>query len=455
MHLRIVAAVFISALVVAAQAHAQLNRQPTSPGRKYTALERMAPERVKAATEDAERHQANRQPVQLESGYNDYRAIMHAHAEDAAHTGGTREEMLADAKKVGVDCIFLTNHFRPPDDFMDTWRGMHDGVLFIPGSETRGFLIHPMESMMDEMDLETDAFIEAVTRDGGLIFLSHLEARFDHPVDGLTGIEMYNRHFDAMQHMMVLFSLPSIMLDPGRYAETRAALEAYPDAMFAMQCDYPVLYTTKWDEETQHQRVVGIAANDCHHNNVILVRMVDEETVLLGTNVDSIDSMREFNADSYPGIREMTAGREPGDILAQLDFDPYYVSFMNSSTHILAPALTEEAMRDAVREGRVYVSHDWLCDPAGFVFGAKRNGDEDWAALMGTEIPYEEGLVLLAEFPVECDIRLLKDGEEIFKGPGREFRHEVDAPGVYRIEGWLHIDSEDRPWVYSNPVYLR
>ena len=33
------------------------------------------------------------------SGLNDYRAILHAHAEDSAHTGGTRPEMLADAKQ--------------------------------------------------------------------------------------------------------------------------------------------------------------------------------------------------------------------------------------------------------------------------------------------------------------------------------------------------------------------
>ena len=455
MSFRLPAALFLSAILLAAQAHAQFGRQPSAPGRKYTALERMAPERLKAATEDAERHQAGRQAVQLQSGYNDYHAIMHAHAEDSSHTGGTRPEMLADAKKVGVDCIFLTDHFRPPNDFMDTWRGLHDGVLFVPGSETHGFLIHPMESMMDEMNLDTEGIIEAVTRGDGLIFLSHLEARFDHPMDGLTGIEMYNRHFDAMQNMMVLFSLPGIMLDPERYAETRAALEAYPDAMFAMQCDYPVLYTAKWDEETQHQRVVGIAANDCHHNNVIQVRMVDAETVLLGTNVDSVDSMREFKASGHPGILEMTQGREPGDILAELDFDPYHISFRNSSTHILAAELTEEAMREALSEGRAYVSHDWLCDPAGFVFGAKRGGEGDWAALMGAEIPYEDGLVLLAEFPAECDIRLLKDGEEVHNAPGREFRYEVQEAGVYRIEGWLPIDDEERPWIYSNPVYLR
>ena len=71
-------------------------------------------------------------------GLNDYRCILHAHAEDSAHTGGTLPEMLADAKKAGVHAILLTDHYRPPQDFIDgRWRGLNDGVLFIPGSEDR------------------------------------------------------------------------------------------------------------------------------------------------------------------------------------------------------------------------------------------------------------------------------------------------------------------------------
>ena len=48
-------------------------------------------------------------------GLNDYRAILHAHAEDSAHTGGTRPEMLADAKRVGVSviCLATTSGLRP------------------------------------------------------------------------------------------------------------------------------------------------------------------------------------------------------------------------------------------------------------------------------------------------------------------------------------------------------
>ena len=31
----------------------------------------------------------------------------------------------------------------------------------------------------------------------------------------------------------------------------------------------------------------------------------------------------------------------------------------------------------------------------------------------------------------------------------------VAAAGVYRVEGWLKVDGEERPWIYSNPIYAR
>src|SRR5205085_12638381 len=147
--------------------------------------------------ETADRLTQSRKTLPTLRDLHDYKAIAHAHAEDPAHTGGTRPEMLADAKKAGVQVIMLTDHLRPPRDFMDSWRGLHDGVLFIPGSEAKGFLVYPANSIMDRIEEPTPKLISAVTANHGLIFLSHVEERKDHPMDGLTGMEIYNRHFDA------------------------------------------------------------------------------------------------------------------------------------------------------------------------------------------------------------------------------------------------------------------
>lgn len=425
-------------------------------GRTRSTAERMQPERLKVVTEEAARLEAARQPVMLKSGLQDFRSILHAHAEDSAHTGGTRPEMLEDAKKAKVQVIMLSDHHRPPKDFItETWRGIHDGVLFIPGSEARGFLVYPEKSIMDKMNLPTEEFVPVVTEGEGLIFLSHVEARFNHSMAGLTGMEAYNRHADAMDDMGALLSLASVISDPRRYAEFAEALEQYPDAMLATQLDYPYIYMWKWDKESQQQRVTGVAANDCHHNMVIIAKVADAETLLLGTIVDKDEDMRTLTADAMPGIREITKGRQPGDIVARLDFDPYYRSFRNVSTHILAPELNEPAIRAALRAGHAYISHDYLCDPTGFVYAARKQGEETLAGIMGDEIAFDPELRLVAEFPVECDVRLLKNGEEINKTRTREYSFTPDGPGVYRLEAWHHIDEEDWVWICANPIYLR
>jgi hypothetical protein len=116
-----------------------------------------------------------------------------------------------------------------------------------------------------------------------MIFLSHIEERKDHPMDGLTGLEIYNRHYDAKKDVASLLALATKLTDPKQLAELEEAVRLYPDELFAFQCDYPQVYMEKWDEGTTQFRLTGIAANDCHHNQVFLVKMVDEETVV-GTN---------------------------------------------------------------------------------------------------------------------------------------------------------------------------
>ena len=40
------------------------------------------------------------------------------------------------------------------------------------------------------------------------------------------------------------------------------------------------------------------------------------------------------------------------------------------------------------------------------------------------------------------------------QGTRQEF-FEAKEPGPYRLEAWLTVDGEDRPWIYANPVYLK
>src|SRR6185369_9646382 len=163
-----------------------------------------------------------------------------------------------------------------------------------------------------------------------------------------------------------LLIIAAMLTDPKQLAELKDAVRLYPDELFAFQCEYPRLYLHKWDEGTKQRRLTGVAANDCHHNQILLVKMVDEDTVLVGTNVDEDKKMQKVTSALRPGIKEMTKGHKPGDILARLDVDPYRVSFRNSCTHVIAPKLDERTIRTALKAGHAFVAHDWMCDSSGF-----------------------------------------------------------------------------------------
>ena len=423
--------------------------------KKHANLERLALVHLAATHADVEKLQRQRIEIPIRPGLNDYRCILHAHAEDSSHTGGTLPEMLADAKKARVHAILLSDHYRPPRDFIDgRWRGLKEGVLFIPGSEVNGFLVYPMKSIMKRMELKGMDFINTVTVDDGMIFLSHIEERKDHSMEGLTGQEIFNRHWDAKRDKFSLLALAAKLTDPKQLAELQKAVKLYPDEVYAFQCDYPKLYLDKWDKETKRRRLTGIAANDCHHNQVLLIKMVDANTVLLGTNVDADDKMQKITASLRPGIRQMTKGHKAGDIIARLDVDPYYRSFRNSSTHILAAKLDEHAIRTALKAGHAYVAFEWMGEATGFRFDASVNGKQ--AAIMGDDVKVADGLKLSARLPLPALVRLLRNGKVVAKSEDSfNFDFAVKEPGVYRLEAFLKLDGEWRPWIFANPIYVR
>ena len=49
----------------------------------------------------------------------------------------------------------------------------------------------------------------------------------------------------------------------------------------------------------------------------------------------------------------------------------------------------------------------------------------------------------------------MSGGKVIAEERGDRLEWKVTGPGVYRIEGWLSLDGEERGWVYSNPIYIR
>ena len=125
----------------------------SEPPKPLTSVERLDPQRLEQTRQQRLQWSRDRKVAPQGGIYQDYRAIMHVHAEDADHTLGTREQVLRAAKETGVKVILWTDHRGPKPE---TWRGMREGVLFIAGSEDDRELRYPHP-------------------DGELRFLSHVE----------------------------------------------------------------------------------------------------------------------------------------------------------------------------------------------------------------------------------------------------------------------------------------
>lgn len=446
----------LALLLILCTAGGHFSQAPTQLGlgRKYTSVERLSLSHLRAVHEDRMRFEQNRRPVQLKTGYVDYKAILHAHAEDATHTGGTRAEMLQAAERAGVRIIMLTDHVRPERDFIDdSWRGMHNSVLFIPGAESQGFLLYPMSSLHGKRYDKNEELIKAVTKDGGNIFLSHVEERFDWDTANLDGLEIYNHHTDIKDENEFMLWLQAALSDLPKLRQLEEGLTLYPQEVFAAQQDYLAPIIEKWDKDAAKHRLTGVAANDCHHNQIFTVTAVDDKTIEIGLITSRPTTMR-VTSDQKPGVAEMVKGFKPGQLIAKLDFDPYDRSFRYVATHILlAGKLSEPEVREALRRGHAYVAHDWLCDSTGFAFIAESGRKS--LAIMGDEVEKTPGLKIQAETPLACTMRLFQNGAIVKTVEGRTLEFEPKEPGVYRLEAWLSVDGEMRPWIYSNPIYVK
>ncbi|MEW6158669.1 MAG: alpha/beta fold hydrolase [Verrucomicrobiota bacterium] len=354
---------------------------------------RLLPERLQAVHEARQRLARERVALPNLGVYEDYRAVIHVHAEDSDHTKGTRPEVLDAAKKTGVRVVLWTDHRGPKSD---AWRGLREGVLFIAGSEDGGGVLRFPEFDSDGKPLS----------DGGMKFLSHIEERLDAASDGFVGMEISNRHTDAVLDKTLEEQLVAASKDPQRWAEFVEVFRKFPDEVFGVSTDYHTNIFARWDRETQQRAFTGIGANDAHQNQI------------------------------FGGVT----------------FDPYEVSFRNLSTHILARDLTESEIRQSLREGHVYVSHDWLCDPTGFAFGA---GNNLGVFTMGDTVPIMGNTRIMAVTPVPARLKLLFNGNLAHQSKGTNLIYETREPGAYRVEAWIEIDGEERPWIYANPVYLK
>ncbi len=388
----------------------------------------------------------DREPVTLESGYTDYRAILHAHSHWSHDSNATPEEVREGAKKAGVKIVMFTEH--PADSydyFKDGNRGLTDGVLFIPGAESNGLLNYPLASVKDQPIESPQQAVDIVRETGGQVFLCHLEERMDWDLDNLTGSEIYNTHADVKDEPRLYAALAN----PLKVMGLIAAFEQYPQESFAALQNYPADYLHRWDELCQKHPLTGVAANDSHHNQGLHAFIADDGKLQVNDGLD--EPVLTLDPEDKPAVKALIGEKQPGDTLFKLDLDPYERSFGHVSTHLLMNELTEEATREALVAGRAYVAFDWIADPTGFVFQGREG---ETIHPMGSEIESSKELTLEAAAPLPATFKLLRNGSEVTTSVGRTFEYMPTEPGNYRLEVWVNLPDGPQIWILSNPLYV-
>jgi hypothetical protein len=389
---------------------------------------------------------SQRQPVTENAGWQEYRGILHNHSHLSHDSEVPFEHILAVLQAAQLDFICLSDHcVEGRADFSTQWRGLHDGKLFIPGFEMKeGFMPFGVASgVVLSNRTEPSLLARQIVENGGLLFYAHPEEPRDWQRPELAGMEIYNLHTDFKRHGGGLLKLlPDLVLN----------LAIYPDHTYRMLFRRPVEFLERWDELNRSRPITGIAANDAHQNVGFRGFYLAPDTLRIEDT--SPRTLREIklNAVTRPLAQWLLGPLEPGRKLFHLQLDPYERSARFVNTHVLARELSETAILEGLRVGRVFVGFDHIAESAGFRWWVR---DAYASAVMGEEQAFSAGARLQALSPLPCRFTVLRDGQILYQHEGRELTWPAPGPGNYRVEAELRVLDDWVPWVYANPIRLR
>ncbi len=348
--------------------------------------------------------------------YVDYQGVIHVHSFLGGHSSGGFAELIAAARQNGLDFVIMTEHPQASfDTSAMTLNGKHDGVLFVNGNETstangdRLLLILGAANASSRRD--TQQTIDEQKSNAGLSFVAYPSESQNWLSTTAEGVEVYNLFSNARE-----IRTP-VMLFDGLWS-----YRSYPDLLFANFFSRPDQNLRLWDNAMRDgkRKWVAIAGNDAHSN------------VGLSLNDSS------------------------GQQLIGIKLDPYERSFRVVRTHVLLKKgtdLTRESLMQALSGGHCYISFDIFADAKGFNFSISRSD-----RTMGDEISADAQTRFTVKVPVPARVVLIKDGNFVDQRTGASVEFSPDGPGVYRVEAYL--DSlpspvTGRPWIISNPIYVR
>jgi hypothetical protein len=416
------------------------------PLRGEDAFARIAASRLESVHQAVHSLAAARTEIPRQGPLREYRGNLHVHSLLSHDSRGKLDEIVAAAKKVGTHVLMFTEHPAEHYDFFtDGHQGTQDGVLLIPGAETKGLLAFPRQSVRPAMAATPQEFVDAVRGTQGLAFLSHLEERMDWELSGLAGVEIYNTHADFKDEKRML----AAMRNPLWLMSVTPLFRKYPQEAFSALQHHPADYLRRWDELCAIRPHTGISANDAHQNVGLTARLTEGGKVRIEDG--SGERLLEVAAADLADAVAIPAGAKPDTVLFQIRLDPYECSLRHVGTHLLMPELSQAAVWEALEKGRAFVAFDWIADATGFDFAAV-TGEQRHE--MGSRLKLAPDLRLVGQSPLPARWKLMKSGKLHEEASGAALDVRVTQAGIYRVELWLDVAGEDRPWVLSNPIYV-
>lgn len=358
----------------------------------------------------------------------DKAGVIHVHTR-YSDGKGTVAAVARAAVRAGAEYIIVTDHDSLAG-FENGEEGWYDRRGRLVGSNVRGggrtlvlfgYEISPDDgnhflalgvTQVVSKELPPAAYVREVARRGGLGFIAHPDYPpsdqyplktfpwTDWSVTGYTGLEIWSYSVDWLTGVTTVPRLLASLVWPDRYTDG-----PMPETL------------ARWDELCRSswrrgQKIVGIGGTDAH------------------------------------GI-----------------LYSYRRMFQTVRTHVLLEQdWSGDAVRDkhavlaALRKGAAYVAYDRLHDATGFRFTAETNGQivvMGGTASRARRHGAQRSVWLRAVAPTSCTLTLRTSDGIVRQVEGKRLEERVDEPGVYRIEAFLPSPLGLRPWVFTNPIYIR
>lgn len=348
---------------------------------------------------------------------HDYAGAIHFHSNYSFDGRSSIPEILQAAGENNLDFLMLTDHFNlgARDAGLEGW---HGETLLIVGEEIshRQFNHYIAFGMREPLKPDSDEdspqrIIEKVLEQGGFGFIAHP----DH-----EGTEMFHvKPFPWIDWGVSGFAGMGIW---DFMTDWQSSLRGYIGA--ALGYLFPALFLSgprrvtlkRWDDLNQRSRVVGIGELDNHNTR------------------------RKFFG-------------------LGLDIFPFRKAFRFVRTHVMTERPLRKDFRTdietlfgALKSGRVYVAQEYFRDAKGFSFMIT---DAEKEAAMGDDFSLNGEAQLKAGLPCRGKIHIIRNGSLFREAVAQSLECLLTQGGVYRVEVYLKALGKYRPWIFSNPIYVR